>query len=68
MTKITYDTERCKGCHYCISNCPKKCITLSDEINAKGYRLVSFEEKDCIGCGVCYTVCPDYAITIVKED
>ena len=67
MIKITYDTDRCKGWHYCISSCPKGCVTLSEEMNTKGYRLVSFDEEACIGCGTCYTVCPDYAITIVKE-
>lgn len=68
MVKITYDVERCKGCHYCVINCPKGCVTLSGEVNAKGYRTVTFDEQTCIGCGTCYTVCPDYAITIVKED
>lgn len=68
MVKITYEAERCKGCHYCVSFCPKGCIRPSGEINAKGYKLVSFDEEACIGCGSCYTVCPDYAITIEKEE
>ena len=68
MVKITYDAERCKGCHYCVSACPKKCVTPTGEFNANGYEIVKFNESDCIACGSCYTMCPDYAITIVKED
>lgn len=68
MVKITYDDERCKGCHYCAAACPKQCIVPSGELNAKGYETVIFNESDCIGCGSCYTMCPDFAIKIEKED
>ncbi len=67
MAHITYDKDRCKGCHYCIDVCPKKIIKVSGELNEKGYEIVEFDEADCIGCGSCYTICPDYAITITKE-
>ena len=68
MVKITYDAERCKGCHYCVNACPKKCVTLSGNTNSKGYETVVFNEADCIACGSCYTMCPDFAIMIEKED
>ena len=68
MVKITYDAERCKGCHYCVGACAKGCVTLSGEVNSMGYETVKFNEADCVACGSCYTVCPDFAIIIRKED
>ena len=68
MVKVFYEAERCKGCHYCIDVCPKKCVTLSGDTNLLGYSTVQFNEEECIACGSCYAVCPDYAITITKED
>ena len=46
MVKITYDAERCKGCHYCVAACPKKCVTPTGEFNGKGYETVKFNEAD----------------------
>ena len=53
---------------YCIDVCPKKVISLSGELNDKGYETVKFDTSGCIACGSCYTVCPDYAITIIKKE
>ena len=37
MVKITFDTDRCKGCGLCVSACPKKLITISGAaLNKKG--------------------------------
>lgn len=68
MVQIDYAHDRCKGCHYCIDVCPKKVISLSGELNDKGYETVAFDTEGCIACGSCYTVCPDYAITIIKKE
>ncbi len=68
MVQIDYAHDRCKGCHYCIDVCPKKVISLSGELNDKGYETVKFDTSGCIACGSCYTVCPDYAITIIKRE
>ncbi|MBQ3123202.1 MAG: 4Fe-4S binding protein [Firmicutes bacterium] len=68
MVKINYNASRCKGCHYCVTACPKKCVTPSGEFNGMGYETVVFNEAECIACTSCYTMCPDYAIEIIKED
>jgi 2-oxoglutarate ferredoxin oxidoreductase subunit delta len=63
--KITIDTKRCKGCEYCIIYCPKKCISLSEEINMRGVRYAVFTKPEaCIACNICATVCPDVCIEV----
>ena len=65
---ITIDTERCKGCSFCIEFCPKKVIVLSDNLNAKGYFTARFEENDqCTGCATCALMCPEVAIEVFKN-
>ncbi|HIV20851.1 MAG TPA: 4Fe-4S binding protein, partial [Candidatus Scatomorpha stercorigallinarum] len=39
-------------------------LRFTEEVNAKGYRMVAVDESKCIYCGICYTVCPDYVFTI----
>jgi 2-oxoglutarate ferredoxin oxidoreductase subunit delta len=64
---IQIDTARCKGCALCIEFCPKKNISLSQELNLKGYFVAAFNpEGDCTGCGTCALICPDVAIEVEK--
>jgi len=64
---ITIVKEFCKGCGFCIANCPKKVFELSDEMNKKGYRLPqAVREEDCTECGICDLYCPDFAIILEK--
>lgn len=65
MEKIIIDASRCKGCGYCINACPKGAISVSDQVNAKGYSPITVDEDKCVSCGSCYRVCPDYVITLV---
>jgi len=59
LSKIIVKQERCKACEYCIVACPKKAITATGNINAKGYSTVTVDSEKCIQCGICYHVCPD---------
>ena len=44
MTKVTFQTERCKGCGLCVDACPKKCLAIAeDKLNAKGYDGVQIQ-------------------------
>ena len=67
MSKVTFDVNRCKGCGLCVLVCPKKLISLSQEINAKGYNPAAITDQSaCIACAFCATMCPDAVITVEK--
>jgi 2-oxoglutarate ferredoxin oxidoreductase subunit delta len=62
---IQIDKERCKACALCIDFCPKGCISLSDELNLKGYFVAAFDDgKGCNACRTCALMCPDVAIEV----
>lgn len=69
MNKITFQTDRCKGCELCVDVCPKKILALDgDVLNAKGYHpaRITAQEK-CIACAMCAMMCPDCVIRVEKE-
>jgi 2-oxoglutarate ferredoxin oxidoreductase subunit delta len=62
-------SEYCKGCELCLHACPTGNLTLSDQLNRKGYHPAVFRYEGthgpCSACGICYWVCPDMAISKV---
>lgn len=69
MNKVTFNTERCKGCGLCIEACPKKILEIArDVLNAKGYHpaRMTAQEK-CIACAMCAAMCPDCVIKVEKD-
>lgn len=69
MFKVEFLNSKCKGCQLCVSICPKKIITLSKNLNTKGYYAATIEDENiskCIGCASCGKVCPDSVISIYK--
>lgn len=69
MNKVTFNTERCKGCGLCIEACPKKILEIArDVLNAKGYHpaRMTTQEK-CIACAMCAVMCPDCVIKVEKD-
>ena len=69
MNKVTFNTERCKGCGLCIEACPKKILEIAkDVLNAKGYHPARMTEQDkCIACAMCAMMCPDCVIKVEKD-
>ncbi len=67
--KIIIDTSMCKGCRLCIGFCPKKSISISGQLNAKGYFPAQPDpEKECTGCGICALMCPEAAIEVYRDE
>ena len=65
MPKITVDRDRCKGCELCTKACPMQILSMSKEINAKGYFFSQVHDPTkCIGCRMCAITCPDVAISV----
>lgn len=64
--KIIINKELCKSCGLCVSACPFKLITISNELNKSGFHPAKFEDKagKCLACGFCYRTCPDVAIEV----
>ncbi|MCL2125688.1 MAG: 4Fe-4S dicluster domain-containing protein [Oscillospiraceae bacterium] len=67
--EVRFEGDTCKGCELCRVFCPKGLITMSPQINKKGYGPATIERMDeCIGCKSCALVCPDGAIGIFKAE
>ena len=66
MRMVQYP-ERCKGCGFCIRECPKKALSFSEEMNQKGYTVAVINTDLCVACATCYTVCPDYVFEQTAE-
>lgn len=65
--KLTFLTDKCKGCSLCIVACPKNVLALADEVNKKGYLPVyAANPEECIACTNCGLMCPDNIITIER--
>jgi len=65
MPKVEIDSERCKGCEYCVIACPKKVLAIGDKLNSHGIRYAVVVKPDaCIGCSLCAQICPDVCIEV----
>lgn len=52
-------------CNPCQDACPKKCISIGDNITSLPIVL---GDRDCINCGMCVASCSGQAIFLVDED
>ena len=65
---IVVDIDGCKGCELCITACSIEVISLSDNVNDKGYHYAYMADPDaCNGCSNCAIVCPDGVITVYRK-
>ena len=49
LSIIDMDKAKCTGCGACVSNCPKKALSL--QYNEEGFYHPSVNEELCIKCG-----------------
>ena len=68
MANVIFNEDRCKGCKLCTVVCPKKIVSIrEDVINVKGFHPAGVTDVGlCIGCAFCATICPDCVITVEK--
>jgi 2-oxoglutarate ferredoxin oxidoreductase subunit delta len=68
MAKVSFATDRCKGCGLCVSVCPKQILVIAkDKINKKGHSPAEcIDQEKCIGCASCAVMCPDCVITVER--
>ena len=68
MSKLTFNTDNCKGCGLCVDACPKKILRLAvEKINKKGHHPAEIvDQSACIACASCALMCPDVIITVEK--
>jgi len=68
MAKLTFRTDRCKGCGLCVGACPKGLIVIAkDKINQKGRHPAEITDQEkCIGCAFCAPVRPDCIIEVER--
>ena len=66
--KVTFNSDRCKGCELCTSVCPKHIVAIAQTtINHKGYHPATVTDiTACIACASCAKICPDSVITVEK--
>lgn len=66
--KVTFDTNRCKGCELCTTVCPKGIVVMdAGVLNHKGYHPATVSDLSaCIACACCAKICPDSVITVEK--
>ena len=55
VMKTVCELNQCTGCAVCVSKCPRKAISVVD--NIKAYSAV-IDENLCVNCGLCENVCP----------
>jgi 2-oxoglutarate ferredoxin oxidoreductase subunit delta len=65
--KVLIIAERCKGCEFCITYCPRGVIRMSKSYNPKGYHYPEVADADkCVNCHFCEVLCPEFAIYSIE--
>jgi 2-oxoglutarate ferredoxin oxidoreductase subunit delta len=62
---VLIDTDMCKGCELCIEACPPQVLSMSQEINEKGFHFPLLT-PGCTSCRACQQVCPDYVFEVYR--
>lgn len=65
---VFIDIQKCKGCELCRESCKEDALSLSENLNNKGYRYIISNNDLCTGCVNCALVCPDAVITVYRTN
>lgn len=62
---VVVDPERCNACEYCIEVCPADVLSMSADINDRGFNYAVVDDPDpCTRCTLCAEICPQIAIEV----
>ncbi len=62
------DSKLCKGCELCVSVCPQKVLSMSEDTNEMGVPFACYDDSGiCTACTFCALICPEYAIQIFRK-
>ena len=64
---VVIEVERCKGCELCIPACRPGVLSMSQEVNAHGFRFPLLD-PGCTACRACREVCPDFVFEVYRFD
>ena len=66
--EVTIDKEKCKGCALCVMVCPRKALSMAEDVNRRGLSYAVMDDPSrCTGCGLCYIMCPDCGIELKER-
>lgn len=69
MGRVIIIEDRCKGCGFCIANCPRQVLRISSVFNKKGYHPPEVVDTTrCVNCHFCEILCPEFAIYSIDYD
>jgi len=69
LGQVVVIEDRCKGCGFCIANCPRQVLRFSSTFNKKGYHPPEVNDASrCVNCHFCEVLCPEFAIYSIEYD
>ncbi|MEM2921242.1 MAG: 4Fe-4S binding protein [Candidatus Bathyarchaeia archaeon] len=69
ITRVNIDPKLCKGCGFCVINCPAKIIAILDRVGFYGAKIAEITDTTkCIACGLCELFCPDFAVSLETQE
>ena len=69
LGEVVIIEDRCKGCGFCIANCPRQVLRFSSVFNKKGYHPPEVNDASrCVNCHFCEILCPEFAIYSIEND
>ena len=69
LGEVVVIEDRCKGCGFCIANCPRQVLRVSSIFNKKGYHPPEVNDASrCVNCHFCEILCPEFAIYSIENN